>query len=105
MDMEPVAGDMFLLGLLSLLDAMLNKPLPEVLAGLPVDAEIRNALNGRPSRFRALFAVVLDYETGTWEQLEESARIAGIEEAAIPEIYSKALAWADGILSEALVTQ
>jgi c-di-GMP-related signal transduction protein len=84
---------------------MLNMPLPEVLAGLPVEAEIRNALNDRPSRFRALFEVVLDYETGTWEQLEESARAAGIDEAMIPDLYSKALAWADGILSEALVAQ
>lgn len=104
-DMEPVSGDMFLLGLLSLLDAMLNMPLPEVLAGLPVDEEIRNALNGRPSRFRALFEVVLDYETGTWEQLEESCQNAGLDESVIPELYSQALAWADAILSPALVPQ
>jgi len=65
-------GDMFLLGLLSLLDAMLNMPLQKILAGLPVDEEIRNALNGRPSRFRSLFEVVLDYEKpATWEQLEQ----------------------------------
>jgi c-di-GMP phosphodiesterase len=99
-DMQPVAGDLFLLGLLSLLDAMLNMPIAQVLAELPVDDEIQNALNGRPSRFRALFEVVLDYEAGTWEQLEESACAAGLEEAIIPEIYSSALAWADGILSE-----
>jgi EAL and modified HD-GYP domain-containing signal transduction protein len=99
-DMEPVAGDMFLLGLLSLLDAMLNMPLQEILAGLPVDEEIRNALNGRPSRYRSLFEVVLDYETGTWGQLEQSCQSAGLDEASIPEIYSSALAWADGILSK-----
>jgi c-di-GMP-related signal transduction protein len=102
-DLEPVSGDMFLLGLLSLLDAMLNMPLQEILAGLPVDEEIRNALNGRPSRYRSLFEVVLDYETGTWEQLEQSCHAAGLDEAIIPEIYSSALAWADGILSESLM--
>jgi len=103
-NMELVAGDLFLLGLLSLLDAMLDIPIAQVLAGLPVDEEIRNALNGQPSRFRALFEVALDYETGTWEQLEESARAAGLDEAIIPEIYSSALAWADGILSESLLS-
>src|SRR5258707_5016038 len=103
-NMELVAGDLFLLGLLSLLDAMLDIPIAQVLAGLPVDEEIRNALNGRPSRFRPLLAVVLDYETGTWEQLEESARAAGLDETLIPEIYSSALAWADGILSESLLS-
>ena len=95
---------MLLLGLLSLLDAMLNMPLPEILAGLPVDAEIRNALNGRPSRLRSLFEVVLDYETGTWEQLSESCQAAGLDEAIIPEIYSAALAWADSVLSESLLS-
>jgi EAL and modified HD-GYP domain-containing signal transduction protein len=104
-DLEPVAGDLFLLGLLSLLDAMLDMPLSEILASFPVDVEIRNALNGRPSRFRSLFEVVLDYETGTWEQLQESCRIAGLDEAIIPGIYSQALAWADAILAEALVPQ
>jgi EAL and modified HD-GYP domain-containing signal transduction protein len=99
-DLEPVSGDMFLLGLLSLLDAMLNMPLQEILAGLPVDEEIRSALNGRPSRFRSFFEVVLDYETGTWQQLEESCRTAGLDEDIVPQIYSSALAWADGILSE-----
>ncbi len=104
-DMEPASGDLFLLGLLSLLDAMLDMPLPEILASFPVDAEIRNALNGRPSRFRSLFEVVLDYETGTWEQLEQSCRTAGLDENMIPGIYSKALAWADAILADALVPQ
>jgi EAL and modified HD-GYP domain-containing signal transduction protein len=103
-DMEPLAGDLFLLGLLSLLDAMLNMPMAQVLADLPVNDEIRNALNGQPSRFRAVFEVVLHYETGTWEQLEKSAHAAGVNEAIIPEIYSNALAWADGILSEPLLS-
>jgi EAL and modified HD-GYP domain-containing signal transduction protein len=98
--MEPIAGDLFLLGLLSLLDALLNMPLSEVLAGLPVDLEIKNALNGQPSRFRPIFEVVLDYETGTWEQLADSARVAGVDEARIPGLYSSALAWADLILAE-----
>jgi c-di-GMP-related signal transduction protein len=104
-DLEPVAGDLFLLGLLSLLDAMLDMPLSDILASFPVDVEIRNALNGRPSRFRSLFEVVLDYETGTWEQLEKSCRTAGLDETIIPGIYSQALAWADAILAEALVPQ
>jgi hypothetical protein len=57
------------------------------------------------SRFRSLFEVVLDYETGTWEQLEKSCRVAGLDETIIPGIYSKALAWADAILADALVPQ
>lgn len=99
-DMEPVAGDLFLLGLLSLLDALLNMPMAKVLDGLPVDIEIKNALKGRPSRFRPIFEVLLDYETGTWEQLTDSSHEIGLDETRIPEMYSSALAWADSILAE-----
>jgi c-di-GMP-related signal transduction protein len=102
-DMEPVAGDLFLLGLLSLLDALLSMPLAEVMAGLPVDEEIKNALFGRPSRFRALFEVALDYETGTWEQLTASSQSVGLDENRIPELFESALAWSDSILSESLL--
>jgi EAL and modified HD-GYP domain-containing signal transduction protein len=102
-NMEPVAGDLFLVGLLSLLEALLGVPMEEVLNGLPVDQEIKNTLRGLPSRFRGIFEVALDYETGTWEQLAESAQGIGLDEQCIPDLYSSALAWADSILSETLV--
>jgi EAL and modified HD-GYP domain-containing signal transduction protein len=101
--MELVAGDLFLLGLLSLMDALLNMPLRKVIAGLPVDEEISNALFGKPSRFRALFEVVLHCEAGAWPQLAQAAKIAGVAESSIPDLYAAALAWADGILSEVLL--
>ena len=47
--LEPLAGDLFLLGLLSLLDAMLDKPLSQILAELPVEEEIKNALLASPA--------------------------------------------------------
>jgi c-di-GMP phosphodiesterase len=102
-DLEPMAGDLFLVGLLSLLEPLLGVPMAEVLNGLPVDQEIKNALRGLPSRFRGLFELTLDYETGTWEQLAESAKAAGLDEGSIPDLYSNALAWADGILSRSPV--
>ena len=49
---------------------LLNMRMPDVLAEIPVGAEIVRALLGFPSRYRSIFEVVLDYESGTWEQLE-----------------------------------
>jgi c-di-GMP-related signal transduction protein len=53
------------MGLLSVMDALLNVPMPDVLAKIPVDAEIKKALLGRERRYRPIFEVVLDYESGT----------------------------------------
>jgi c-di-GMP-related signal transduction protein len=49
---------------------LLNMRRSDVLAEIPVGAEIKRALLGFPSRYRSIFEVVLDYESGTWEQLE-----------------------------------
>jgi hypothetical protein len=64
---------LFLLGLRSVMDALLNVPMFEVLAQIPVGRCHQNGLVRQPSRYRPIFEVVLDYECGTWEQLAESA--------------------------------
>ena len=66
--MHREANELFLLGLLSVMDALLNMRMSDVLAEIPVGDEIKNALLGRDSRYRPVFDVVLDYESGTWEQ-------------------------------------
>jgi c-di-GMP-related signal transduction protein len=49
------------------MDALLNVRMIDVLAEFPVDEEIKRALLGKPSRYRPIFEVALDYESGTWE--------------------------------------
>jgi EAL and modified HD-GYP domain-containing signal transduction protein len=94
------ANDLFLLGLLSMMDALLEKPMPEILEDLPVNHEIKDALIGRPGRFRKVFDVVLEYDAGNWEKLAVSAAALGLKEYVIPELHLKAIEWADEVLSE-----
>jgi len=61
-------NELFLLGLLSVMDALLNMRMIDVLVDIPVNDDIKKALLGRPSRYRPVFEVVLDYESGTWEE-------------------------------------
>ena len=86
-------NELFLVGLLSVMDALLNVPMPGVLAQIPVDDDIKNALTGRDSRYRPIFEVVLDYESGTWEQLAHSARHIGLHENFLPDLYLRAVQW------------
>jgi len=59
--------------------------------------EIRKALLGRPSRYRPVFELVLDYELGTWEQLALSARHIGL-----PDLYLHSVGWVTEVLTDAL---
>lgn len=91
-------NELFLMGLLSVLDALLNVPMNEVLKEIPVDEEIKTALLGLPSRYRPVFEVVLDYESGTWEQLANSARAVRLHENFLPDIYLQSVRWVTEVL-------
>jgi c-di-GMP-related signal transduction protein len=96
-------NELFLLGLLSVMDALLNVRMVDVLTEIPVDDEIKKALLGRPSRYRPVFEVVLDYESGTWEQLAHSARHIGLHEELLPDLYLRSVRWVTEVLADAPV--
>jgi c-di-GMP-related signal transduction protein len=96
-------SELFLLGLLSVMDALLNMRMADILAEIPVNEEIKKALLGRSSRYRPIFEVVLDYESGTWEQLVQSARQIGLHEEFLPELYMRSVRWVSEVLADAPV--
>ena len=96
-------NELFLLGLLSVIDALLNMRMSDVLTEIPVDTEIKKALLGKPSRYRPVFEVVLDYESGTWEDLAQSARRIGLHEQYLPDLYLRSVRWVAEVLSTAPV--
>ena len=96
-------NELFLMGLLSVLDALLNVPMNDVLKEIPVDEEIKKALLGLPSRYRPIFEVVLDYESGTWEQLANSARAVRLHENFLPDLYLRSVQWVTEVLQGAPV--
>ncbi len=93
-------NELFLLGLLSVMDALLNMRMVDVLTEIPVDEAIKRALLGKPSRYRPIFEVVLDYESGTWEQLAHSARHIGLHEEYLPDLYMRSVRWVTEVLAD-----
>jgi EAL and modified HD-GYP domain-containing signal transduction protein len=71
----------------------------DVLAEIPVDAAIKNALLGRETRYWPIFEVLLDYESGTWEQLLHSSRHIGLRENFLPGLYLCSVQWVSQVLS------
>ena len=59
--------DLFFLGLMSLLDVILEVPLTEVLERVPISHEIKAALLGEPSPLAPAFELALVQETGYWK--------------------------------------
>ena len=59
-----VGSEMFLMGLCSQLDVILNRPLADALADLPLTQDIRAALLGEQNTARAVLDVVVANESG-----------------------------------------
>jgi EAL and modified HD-GYP domain-containing signal transduction protein len=71
--LAPVLGlqgkqsDLFLLGLFSLIDAFLDRPISEIMQGLPLARDIKNALLSKASPLLPVYRMVVAYEKGDWE--------------------------------------
>jgi len=88
------ASDLFLTGLLSMMDAILDRPLERIVEGLPVSAEIRMSLLGRNHRYRYVLDLVRAYERGDWNRFSQIARALFIPEQAVADTYLAAVQWA-----------
>jgi EAL and modified HD-GYP domain-containing signal transduction protein len=98
-NLRPKASELFLMGLLSAIDAILDTPMSSVLEGLPVPDEIKDALLGQPGKFRDIYEIVSNYETGTWEPLLKALGRTRIKEESVPELFLKSLDWANQVIS------
>jgi len=87
--------DLFLTGLLSVVDALTDQPMETALAPLALSDDVRNALlNGAPPLGDALH-LVLAWERGHWDEVERWLRRYGLPESEAARNYADAVLWAE----------
>lgn len=89
------AGGLFLLGLFSLLDALLDMPMAEVLDSVPLDAEIKSALCGEDSRLAPWLDLARCFENGNWEKLDADMQKLRLDPLVVARCYYDSLLWAN----------
>ena len=87
-------SDLFLLGLLSLIDAMLEIPMAEILEKIPLDHETKAVLLGKPSLMRPVYQLMLAYESGEWESARELANHLQLDNQQVAHFYWLSQKWA-----------
>lgn len=81
---------MFMLGLFSHLDALLGMPMPEVTKNLPLDQEIKKALNGEKNE-SAVWLYLLRYiDEGDWDKVERILDKFGLDRESTARRYTGA---------------
>lgn len=83
--------DLYFMGLLSMMDAILGRSMAEVVGDIAISEEIKKALLDGRNRFRDVFDLIVSYERGDWEQFERKAIELKVDEPKIPPIYFESL--------------
>jgi c-di-GMP-related signal transduction protein len=92
-------SDLFLMGMLSLMDTILEIPMKQVLDDIPVDLESKAALLGQPGRLRPFFQLMLAQESGEWKAVSDLSSKLHLSETNVSEAHWQALQWAREVSS------
>jgi len=87
--------ELFLLGLFSCLDAMLDKKIESILSRLPLSEQINQTLIKREGSLYTYLRLIEAYEAGNWIALRFAQKKLGLAEEKILSAYVDALTWAD----------
>ncbi|HZP05774.1 MAG TPA: HDOD domain-containing protein [Terracidiphilus sp.] len=92
------ATEQYLLGLLSLLPAMLQVPMQQLIPSLPLRDEICVALKGESVPERRLLEWLTALEHGDWTACDSITAQYGLDQAALLRTYEDAVLWAESAL-------
>jgi len=90
-------SDLFLMGLLSLMDTILEIPMNRVLESVSVDRETRGVLLGGQSHLRRFYQLMLAQESGEWQASSDLARELHLSDSEVAEKYWEAVHWAQQV--------
>ena len=88
------AGPLFMLGLFSLMDALLRMPMEDLLERVNLAEEVKLALLRREGPYAVWLRLAETYEAAEWEKMSGLAASVAISPFDLPEIYLESLNWA-----------
>jgi len=89
----------FLVGMLSLIDAMLDANLGQLISGMPLSDNIKQALLRHQGRLSEYIDLCKSCENGNWQEIEQASNKYNIAYEDMLKIYQSAEDWADERLS------
>jgi EAL and modified HD-GYP domain-containing signal transduction protein len=90
--------EQYLLGLLSLLPAMLRVPMEQLTPSLPLREEIRQALDGVRNKERVLLDWLESDERGEWAGCDQMVQNYSLDPLELVRCYAEAVTWAESAL-------
>ena len=92
------SDELFLIGLFSLIDVLMETSKEEVFQKLATSDDVKNALCYDCGPYYCIFKVVLLYEMGKWDELDEAIAALTSQPLDLSKIYYDAIQWSKTIL-------
>jgi c-di-GMP-related signal transduction protein len=87
--------ELFMTGLFSHLDTMMNQPMDSLLADMQIDSEVKATLLGQATPYQDILSVTKSCECGDFDHLTKLLREHEIPEEKLPMLQQEAFTWAD----------
>lgn len=91
--------EMFLLGLFSLIEAMLDRPMSEIVSELALPDVVRSALLGKTNDYRRILDLVEAVEAARWSEVTELTGSLRQDEGQLSAAYLAAVDWAQRVFA------
>lgn len=88
-----MSSELFLMGLFSVLDIILDKTMDEALKMVSVSKSISDALIAGKGEMAEILAFVKAYEAGTWSEVSRIMLLKNIDDEPVYDAYIEALKW------------
>ncbi|MEY2412071.1 MAG: hypothetical protein QOD84_677 [Acidobacteriaceae bacterium] len=93
-------ADLFLLGLLSRMDAILETPMARILENVPLDQEIKAVLLGGVGRLRPLYQLMITLEAKDMQTANALAKVLSLTPSDVSAILAQAESWARAVTAD-----
>lgn len=99
-EMSMQSSELFLMGLFSVLDLILDRPMEEALKMVKVSKEINAALIEGKGSFAEVLAFVTQYENANWQEVSRIMVLKNIDMNKVYEAYIDSLKWYRTLFAE-----
>ncbi len=99
-DMAGLASELFLMGLFSVLDLMLDKPMSEALEMVKVSKQITDALVSGKGELAPVMNFIKEYENASWQEVSRLMVLQNIDMDPVYQAYLAALKWYRDLFTE-----
>jgi EAL and modified HD-GYP domain-containing signal transduction protein len=97
--MASQSSELFLMGLFSVLDIILDKPIDEALKMVKLSKNIADALIEGKGEFGEVFKFIKEYENASWQEVSRLMVIKNIDMDDVYKAYTDAQKWYGDLIS------